>query len=88
MKDILRYKDFIGSIHFNADDDMFFGKIEGIDDLVSFEGSSLYELKNAFEEAVDDYINLCVENGKKIEIAYKSSFNVRLSPEICKKATL
>ena len=32
MKDILHYKDFIGSVHFSAEDECFFGKIEGIDD--------------------------------------------------------
>ena len=57
MKDILQYKDFIGSVHFNAADEIFFGKIEGIDDLVSFEGNTVSELKQAFEEAVNDYRN-------------------------------
>ena len=86
MKDFLLYKDFIGSVHFNAEDEIFFGKIEGIDDLISFEGTSVVELKEAFEEAVEDYMILCEENGKKIEKTYKGSFNVRISPEIHKKA--
>jgi predicted HicB family RNase H-like nuclease len=88
MKDILQYKDFIGSVHFNADDEIFFGKIEGIDDLVSFEGNTVSELKKSFEEAVDDYVVICKENGKKIEKSYKGSFNVRITPEIHKKAKL
>jgi predicted HicB family RNase H-like nuclease len=86
MKDFLTYKDFIGSVHFNAEDEVFFGKIEGIEDLISFEGQSVSELKNAFEESVDDYISICKENGKDIEKSYKGSFNVRISPEIHKKA--
>ena len=36
MKDILLYKEYIGSVHFNADDEIFYGRIEGIDDLISF----------------------------------------------------
>ncbi|QTQ16466.1 type II toxin-antitoxin system HicB family antitoxin [Treponema parvum] len=88
MKDILQYKGFIGSVHFNADDEIFFGKIEGIDDLVSFEGNTVSELKQAFEEAVNDYVILCKEHGKKIEKSYKGSFNVRISPDIHKKAKL
>ena len=88
MKDILQYKDFIGSVHFNADDEIFFGKIEGVDDLVSFEGNTVSELKQAFEEAVEDYVIICKENGKKIEKSYKGSFNVRIAPEIHKKAKL
>ena len=59
MKNVLLYNDFIGSVDFSADDEVFFGKVEGIDDLVSFEGSSVSELKAAFESSVDDYIEFC-----------------------------
>ena len=86
MKDVLVYKDYTGSVHFSADDEVFFGKIEGIDDLVSFEGSSVIELKKAFEEAVVDYIELCKEIGKKTETSYKGSFNIRIAPDLHKKA--
>ncbi len=86
MKDVLVYKDYIGSVHFNADDEVFFGKIEGIEDLVSFEGDSVIELKKAFEEAVNDYLEICKENGKKTDKSYKGSFNVRIAPDIHKKA--
>jgi len=86
MKDVLIYKDYIGSVHFNADDEVFFGKIEGVEDLITFEGNSVLEVKGAFEEAVNDYIILCKENGKKLEKSYKGSFNIRIAPEIHKKA--
>ena len=52
----MRYKGFIGSVDFNEEDNVFFGKIEDIDGLVNFEGSSVEELESAFHEAVDDYI--------------------------------
>ena len=44
MKDVLNYKGFIGSVHFSADDKVFFGKVEGINDLVTFEGETVKEL--------------------------------------------
>ncbi|NTW68579.1 MAG: type II toxin-antitoxin system HicB family antitoxin [Chlorobiaceae bacterium] len=86
MKDVLLYKDYVGSVHFNADDEVFFGKIEGIEDLVSFEGNSVIELKKAFHEAVNDYIELCKEIGKKTDKSYKGSFNVRIAPDLHKNA--
>ena len=86
MKDILKYKDFIGSVHFNADDEIFFGKIEGINDLISFEGESVKELLSSFREAVDDYINICKLNKKPIYKSYKGSFNIRISPSLHRKA--
>ncbi|TAL32657.1 MAG: type II toxin-antitoxin system HicB family antitoxin [Spirochaetes bacterium] len=86
MKDILKHKDFIGSVHFNADDELFYGKIEGINDLITFEGKSVKELLSSFREAVDDYIRLCKSNKKPIYKSYKGSFNVRISPTLHRKA--
>ena len=86
MKDTLIYKDFIGSAHFNAEEMVFYGKVEGISDLVTFEGKSVDELMNAFHEAVDDYIDLCKEVGKEALRSCKGSFNVRISPETHRRA--
>jgi len=86
MKDIMLYKGFIGSIHYSTEDETFFGKIEGIDDSISFEGSSVKELKDSFREAVEDYVELCKLNGKEPQKAYKGSFNIRISPELHKQA--
>lgn len=86
MKDALTYKGYVGSVRFNAEDAVFFGKIEGIDDFVTFEGDSVKSLKTAFEEAVDDYIDLCSRNGKKPEKSYKGGFNVRMPSELHGKA--
>jgi predicted HicB family RNase H-like nuclease len=86
MKDIITYKDFIATVHFNADDEVFFGKIEGINDLITFEGKSVLEIKKAFHESVDEYILLCKKAGKEIYKSYKGSFNIRISPSLHKKA--
>ncbi len=86
MKDTLRYKEFFGSVHFSAEDDCFYGRIEGIEDLVSFEGRDVEELKEGFREAVDDYIGLCRQAGKPVHRSYKGSFNVRMAPDLHKKA--
>ena len=48
LKDVLNYRGFIGSVHFSADDSIFYGKIEGVTDLVTFEGETVKELTGAF----------------------------------------
>ena len=85
---MIKYKDFYGSVEYTADDDCFFGKIIGITDLVTFEGDSVYSLKSAFQEAVEDYLILCEEVGKEPQKTYKGSFNVRISPELHKEAVM
>jgi predicted HicB family RNase H-like nuclease len=62
---MLKYKDFYGSVEYSDDDECFFGKIVGISDLVTFEGDSIASLQNAFTEAVEDYIVLCREADKE-----------------------
>jgi predicted HicB family RNase H-like nuclease len=88
MENIIRYKDFIGTVQFSADDMVFHGKIEFITDLVTFEGASVEELVRAFEEAVEDYIELCEELDKTPQRSFKGTFNVRISPELHRRAAL
>lgn len=88
MSNILKYKDYIGSVEFSAEDDCFFGKIVGINDLVTFEGKSTKELKLAFEEAVDDYIETCSALGKPLMKSFKGSLNIRIRPELHRNAAL
>jgi predicted HicB family RNase H-like nuclease len=88
MKDVIKYKDHIGSVRFSPEDKVFYGRIEGIDDLVTFEGRSVDELVSAFEEAVEDYAVLCEKAGKSIQKSYKGSFNVRIDPGLHKRAAL
>ena len=87
MKDILRYKDFFATVHFSSEDDVFFGKIEGVSDLITFEGASVNELKESFYEAVDDYLLICEQNSKEPFKSYKGSFNIRVTPALHKKAS-
>lgn len=82
MNDILEYKGYYAEIHFSSEDEVFYGKILGINDLVNFEGTTVKELKKAFHEAVDDYLVTCKELGKEPEKTYKGSFNVRISSEL------
>jgi predicted HicB family RNase H-like nuclease len=88
MKNILTYKGFIGTVSFSADDHIFFGKIEGIDDLVTFEGSTVDELETAFQYMVDQHIADCKAEGKQAEKSYKGVFNVRISSKLHKQAVL
>jgi len=88
MDDILQYKNYYGSVHFNASDEVFHGKVLGINDLVNFEGTSVKELKSAFEEAIEDYIDTCNEIGKSPDKTYKGTFNVRVPATLHKEASI
>lgn len=84
----LKYKGYIGSVAFSEKDNVFFGKIEGIDGLVNFEGESVKELADAFHEAVEDYLEYCKEEGMEPHKSYSGSLNIRISPEVHSKIAI
>jgi predicted HicB family RNase H-like nuclease len=88
MNDILQYNGYYATVQYSAEDEVFFGKILGINDVVSFEGTNVKELKGAFEEAVDDYLETCIELKKEPEKMYKGSFNIRIPSELHRQAAL
>jgi predicted HicB family RNase H-like nuclease len=88
MNDVLEYKGYYASVHFSSEDDVFYGKIVAIDDLVNFEGGSVKELKKAFHEAVNDYLETCASIGKEPNKTYKGTFNVRISTDLHKAAAV
>lgn len=88
MKDVMTYKGYIGSVHYSEDDETFYGKLEAINDLITFEGESVRELKKAFQESVDDYVETCRQMRREPQKPFKGSFNIRLSPALHKRAAL
>ncbi|NOX48361.1 MAG: type II toxin-antitoxin system HicB family antitoxin [Chlorobi bacterium] len=87
MRDIIKYKDFIGSVHFAAEDEVFYGKIEGIDDLVTFEANNVKDLKEAFELMVDEHIKDSEKEGIPLKKSYKGSLNIRIPGNLHEKAS-
>ena len=88
MNDILQHKGYYAEIHFSAEDEVFFGKLIGINDLVNFESDSVKGLKKACIEAIEDYLKTCLEVGKMPDKTYKGSFNVRIPSDLHKQAAI
>ena len=88
MVNSLNYQDYTATITYSAEDEVFFGKVIGLNDLILFEGTSVAELKQAFAEAIEDYLETCKNLGKSPDKAYKGSFNVRVPASLHKRAAL
>lgn len=82
------YNGYTGSIEVSVEDECLHGRIQFIDDMITYEGSSLPELKRSFEEAVDRYIEHCKETGNPPNKPYSGTFNIRTSPEIHRAVAL
>ncbi len=82
MNDIMNYNDYVGSVEYSDADKVYYGKVLGIRSLISYEGVDMKALKIDFEEAVDDYLDLCARKGIEPEKPYSGIFTVSISPEL------
>ncbi|MFT3741228.1 MAG: type II toxin-antitoxin system HicB family antitoxin [Gammaproteobacteria bacterium] len=88
MKDIMHYRGYFGSVHFDNEGLFFYGKIEFVRALISYEATDAKGIKKAFEEAVDDYLEMCERQHIKPEIPFKGSLNIRLGSDLHRKVAI
>ena len=85
---MMTYKGYVGTFSLDSDDEMFYGKLVGINQLVTFEADNAHDLKQAFYDSVDDDLAFCAEEGIEPDKPFKGSFNVRIDSELHRQAVL
>ena len=88
MDNVLTYKNYFSIIKYSPESEIFYGKVEAIVDLVTYEGETAKEVKAAFEEAVDSYLETCIQVGKQPDKPYTGTFNVRVDTELHRRAAI
>ncbi len=88
MSKMMEYQGYHAQIEYDADDEIFVGKVYGIADSLNFHGSSVSELEAMFYQSIDNYLAMCKETGKSPDKEFKGSFNVRISPELHREISL
>jgi predicted HicB family RNase H-like nuclease len=88
MSQTLEYKGYNGSVLYSGEDKILHGRIVGIRDVVSYEGETVRALGKNFKSAVDEYLRFCKAEGKTPDTPFKGSFNIRLGPDLHKRAAL
>jgi predicted HicB family RNase H-like nuclease len=83
------YKGYCGRAELHLEDDLFHGEVVGVRDVVTFQGKTHGELKQAFRDSVDDYLAFCEAKGESPEKPFSGRFLLRVDPETHRKlATL
>ncbi|GAC1321947.1 MAG: hypothetical protein NVSMB28_14090 [Collimonas sp.] len=85
---VLSHKNYLGSIEVSIEDGCLHGEILFINDLVTYEAEGVRELQQAFEEAVDFYLDKCRREGLEPNKPCSGTFNVRLTPELHRNASM
>ena len=78
----MHYNGFSARIDYDDEDQIFFGRLVGITDVISFHADTVAELRAAFEETVDDYLETCRKLGKEPNKTYSGKLMFRVKPEL------
>jgi predicted HicB family RNase H-like nuclease len=78
----MHYRGYSARVEYDDDDEIFIGHLVGINDIIGFHADTVAELKKAFTETVDDYIETCRRIGKQPEKPYSGKLMFRVKPEV------
>jgi len=81
MNNTMNYKGYTANIEYSAEDQCFIGYLAGISDIVGFHGESINELRQSFEEAVNDYIETCDKLNKTPQQPYSGNLILQIPPQ-------
>jgi predicted HicB family RNase H-like nuclease len=85
---MMAYKGYLAHIAFDEQANLFHGEVINIRDVVTFQGQSVDELRQAFADSVEDYLSFCAERGEAPDQPFSGRFTVQLSPEQHRKIIL
>jgi predicted HicB family RNase H-like nuclease len=86
--DTLEYKGYVGSVEVDLESQSIVGKLQCIRDTITYSADAVGGIEKAFQEAVDDYLALCAEEGGEPDVPFKGSFNVRVGEALHRAAAL
>ena len=85
---MMEYQGYIGKVEFDDAAGIFHGEVINLRDVITFQGHSVAELKQAFQESVDDYLAFCASRGEEADRPFSGQFVTRIPPELHRRANL
>ena len=84
----MKYKGYIAHVELDDEEGVFHGEVIGTRDVITFEGTSVRQLRKAFHDSVDDYLAFCRQRGEKPETPASGKFVVRIDAADHRRAAM
>jgi len=85
---MIEYKGYIGVIEFDSEIDSFHGTVINTNDVITFYGSSVAELREEMRKSVDEYLKFCREQGREPEPPFSGKLIIQTSPDLHRRVAL
>jgi predicted HicB family RNase H-like nuclease len=83
---ILQHKGYVGTVEVDLDSGLLHGTVQGINDVVHYEATTVKALTKAFRASVDDYLAMCAAAGESPDKPYSGKFQIRLGEDLHRQA--
>jgi predicted HicB family RNase H-like nuclease len=84
----MEYKGYTATVEFDDAEGVFHGTVQDLRDVVTFEGTSVEQLRQEFRNSVDDYLEFCARRGKEPDRPYSGKVLLRLTPDLHRAAAV
>lgn len=85
---MMEYRGYIATVEFDDEADIFHGEVINLRDVITFQGQSVEELRQAFKDSVEDYLSFCATRNEEPEKPFSGKFSVRLDPELHRQISM
>jgi predicted HicB family RNase H-like nuclease len=85
---MMKYKGYTGHVIYDDEAKIFHGEVLGIKDVITFQGTTVDEIEQAFKDSVDDYLAFCKERGEEPDKPFSGKFNLRIPPDLHAKLSI
>lgn len=85
---MLTHKGYTGHIEFDDEARVFHGEVLDTRDVITFQGSSVEELIQAFQDSVDDYLEFCEQRGEEPDKPFSGRLMLRVSPDLHRQVSV
>lgn len=79
---MMEYKGYIGKVEFDDAAEIFHGEVINTRDVITFQGTTVEEIKQAFRDSVDDYLDFCAQLSQEPEKPFTGKFMLRIPPDL------
>ncbi len=79
---MMEYRGYVTKVEFDDKAGIFHGEVINLRDVITFEGASVEELRQAFKDSVDDYLDFCSERNEEPDKPFSGRFMVRIDPAL------